>query len=205
MRLRHRVVSALGAILIVFVLAAPVAADTTPGGGSGTVATAFQDGGCTNNGDGTLTCSQTELDAFKGKASGDEVCYDELTITLDENTGDPLSSHESLGCTDNSGNVSVNKLTSVDVASTDIALTTFDCIGSDDCTESDGGTRSIAATWTGIGKTLKSRSSFHSRDPFCVEVDRSKSTSRNATFDGPFSASFAQISVGTSSFRIRCS
>jgi hypothetical protein len=203
MRLRHRLVGALGAILMVFVLAAPAAADTTPGGGNGTTAIAFQDGGCTDNNDGTVTCSQTELDAFKGKVSGDSVCYDELTFTFDESTGDTISSHESFGCTENSGSVSVDKLASVDVASTDIALTDFDC-DTNDCTESDGGILSIAATWTGFGKTLKSSSSFHSRDPFCVEVDRSKSTSRNATFDGPFEASFAQISVGTSTFRIRC-
>jgi hypothetical protein len=206
MRLRQRLVGALGALLIVFVLAAPVAADTTGGGsGSGTAATAFHDGGCTNNGDGTVTCSQTELDAFKFKSSGDEVCYDDFAYTFDENTGDQVSTHESFGCAENSGNVSANKLTSVDVSSTDIALTTYDCIDYKDCTESGGATISIAATWTGIGKTLKSSTSAHYRDPYCVEVDRSKSTSRNATFDGPFSATFAQISVGTSSFRIRCS
>ena len=202
MRLRHRLVGALGAILIAFVLAAPVAADTT-GGGNGTAATAFQDGGCTDNGDSTVTCSQTQLDAFKDKVSGDLVCYDELAFTSDENTGDQVSSHESFGCTENSGNITVNKLTSVGVASTDIALTTVDC-DANSCIESDGGTISIAATWTGVGKTFKSSTSFHSRDPFCVEVDQSKSTSRNATFDGPFDASFAQISVGTSSFRVRC-
>ena len=140
----------------------------------------------------------------KGKASGDSVCYDDLTYTFDQDTGNTLSSHETFGCTENSGNVAVNKLTSVDVASTDIALTTFDCDANGDCIESDGGTSSVAATWTGVGKTLKSSTSFHSRDPFCVEVDRSKSTSRNATFNGPFDASFAQISVGTSSFRFRC-
>ena len=202
MRLRHRLVGALGAILIAFVLAAPVAADTT-GGGNGTAATAFQDGGCTDNGDSTVTCSQTQLDAFKDKVSGDLVCYDELAFTSDENTGDQVSSHESFGCTENSGNVTVNKLTSVGVASTDIALTTVDC-DANSCIESDGGTISIAATWTGVGKTFKSSSSVHSRDQFCVEVDRFKSTARNATFDGPFDASFAQISVGTSSFRFRC-
>ena len=202
MRLRHRLVGALGAILIAFVLAAPVAADTT-GGGNGTQATAFQDGGCTDNGDSTFTCSGTQLDAFKDKVSGDFVCYDQSTFTSDQDTGDTLSSHETFGCTDNSGNVSVDKLTSVRVASTDIALTTFDC-DANSCIESDGGTISIAATWTGVGKTFKSSTSSHSRDPFCVEVDRSRSTSRNATFDGPFDASFAQISVGTSSFRIRC-
>ena len=202
MRLRHRLVGALGAILIAFVLAAPVAADTT-GGGNGTAATAFQDGGCTDNGDSTVTCSQTQLDAFKDKVSGDLVCYDELAFTSDENTGDQVSSHESFGCTENSGNITVNKLTSVGVASTDIALTTVDC-DANSCTESDGGTISIAATWTGVGKTFKSSSSVHSRDQFCVEVDRFKSTARNATFDGPFDASFAQISVGTSSFRVRC-
>jgi hypothetical protein len=197
-------VGTLGAILIAFVLAAPVAADTTGGGGNGTQATAFQDGGCTDNGDGTVTCSQTELDAFKDKVSGDSVCYDELTYTFDQDTGDQTSSLESFGCAENSGNVAVNKLISVDVASTDIALTTFACDANGDCIDSDGGTISIAATWTGIGKALKSSTSFHSRDPFCVEVDQSKSTSRNATFVGPFDASFAQISVGTSSFRIRC-
>jgi hypothetical protein len=193
---------ALGAMLIAFVLAAPVAADTT-GGGNGTQAIAFQDGGCTDNGDSTGTCSQTQLDAFKDKVSGDLVCYDESTFTFDQDTGDTLSSHESFGCTENSGNVTVDKLTSVGVASTDIALTTSDC-DANSCIESDGGTISIAATWTGVGKTLKSSTSFHSRDPFCVEVDRSKSTSRNATVDGPFDASSAQISVGTSSFRFRC-
>ena len=202
MRLRHRLVGALGAILIAFVLAAPVAADTT-GGGNGTAATAFQDGGCTDNGDSTVTCSQTQLDAFKDKVSGDLVCYDELAFTSDENTGDQVSSHESFGCTENSGNITVNKLTSVGVASTDIALTTVDC-DANSCIESDGGTISIAATWTGGGKTFKSSSSVPSRDNFCVEVDHFKSTARNATFDGPFDASFAQISVGTSSFRFRC-
>jgi hypothetical protein len=203
MRLRHRLVSALGAILMAVVLAAPVAADTT-GGGNGTTGFAGRDGGCTDNGDGTVTCSQTVLSAFKGKVSGDEVCYDDLTFTYDENTGDQVSSHETFGCAENPGTVSANKLTSVSVASTDISLTTLDCIGFDVCTESDGGTISVDAVWTGIGKTLKSSSNFHFRDPFCVEVDRSKSTARNATFDGPFTATFAQISVGTSSFRIRC-
>jgi hypothetical protein len=203
MRLRHRLLGALGAILIAFVLAAPVAADTT-GGGNGTTAVAFHDGGCSDNGDGTITCSGTLLDAFKGKVGGDEVCYDDSTYTLDENTGDQLSSHDSFGCAENPGTVSANKLTSVSVASTEISLTTFDCIGYDDCTASDGGTISVDAVWTGIGKTFKSSSSQHYRDPFCVEVDRSKSTSRNATFDGPFNATFAQISIGTSSFRIRC-
>ena len=203
MRLRSRLFGALGAILIAFVLAAPVAADTTPGGGNGTQATAFQDGGCTENGDSTVTCSQTELDAFKYKVSGDSVCYDEFTITFDPDTGNTVSSHETFGCTENPGTVTAVKLTSVVVASTDIALTTFDC-DANDCTESDGGTISIAATWTGVGKNFKSSSSFHSRDPFCVEVDRSRSTSRSATFDGPFDASFAQISNGTSSYRIRC-
>jgi hypothetical protein len=203
MHLRHRLVGVLGAILIAFVLAAPVAADTTPGGGNGTQATAFQEGGCTDNGDGTDTCSGTELDAFVGKVSGDVVCYDDFAYTFDANTGDGLSSHESFGCAKNPGTVSTEKLESVDVASTDIALTTIDC-DANGCTESDGGTISIAATWTGVGQIFKTSSSSHLRDPFCVEVDKSKSTFRNATFDGPFDASFAEISVGTSSFRIRC-
>lgn len=202
MRLRHRLVGTLGAILMVFVLAAPVAADTT-GGGNGTDANAVQDDGCTNNGDGTVTCSATQLDAFKGKVSGDLVCYDEFTFTFDENTKDQVSSHESFGCTENSGNVSVNKLTSVVLASTDIALTTQDCGANGDCTESEG-TISVAATWTGIGTTFKSSQTSHFRDPSCVEVDKSKSTARNATFDGPFDATFASISVGTESFRLRC-
>lgn len=201
MRLHHRLVGALGAILMVFVLAAPVAADTT-GGGNGTDANAVQDRGCTDNGDGTTTCSATQLDAFKGKVSGDLVCYDDFTFTFENDTGDPVSSHESFGCTENSGNVSVNKLASVVLASTDIALTTQDC-DANDCTQSEG-TISVAATWTGIGKSFKSSSNSHFRDPSCVEVDQSKSTARNATFDGPFDATDAQISVGTSTFRIRC-
>ena len=191
---------ALIAMLVVGV--GPVAADTT-GGGNGTQATAVQDDGCTDNADGTVTCSQTELDAFKDKVSGDFVCYSESTFTFDPDTGDQISSHDSSGCAENTGNVTVIKLTSVDLASTDIALSTFDC-DANDCTDGDGGTISIAATWTGIGKTFKSRSSSHSRDQSCVQVERSTSTARNATFDGPFDASFAQISVGTSSFRIRC-
>jgi len=201
MRLHHRLVGALGAILMVFVLAAPIAADTT-GGGNGTDANAVQDHGCTDNGDGTTTCSATQLDAFKGKVSGDLVCYDDFTFTFENDTGDPVSSHESFGCTENSGNVSVNKLASVVLASTDIALTTQDC-DANDCTQSEG-TISVAATWTGIGKSFKSSSNSHFRDPSCVEVDQSKSTARNATFDGPFDATDAQISVGTSTFRIRC-
>ena len=202
MHVRHSVVGVLGAILVAFVLAAPVAADTV-GGGNGTQATAFQDGGCTDNGDGTVTCSQTQLDAFLGKDGGDFACYDEQMYTFDEDTGDPISSHESFGCTENTGNVTANKLETVDLASTDIGLISLDCDATE-CTESDGGTISMAATWTGVGKTFKTSSQQHYRDPFCVEVDKSKSTSRNATFDGPFEATFASISVGTSSFRIRC-
>jgi hypothetical protein len=198
-----RTIAALVALIALLVVGVgPVAADTT-GGGNGTTATA-QNGECTDNGDGTETCSQTELDAFLGNVSGDFVCYDAFTETHDVNTGEPVSSHGSSGCTENSGNVSVDKLNSVNLASTDIELTTFDC-DANACTESDGGTISIAATWTGFGKTLKSSSNSHFRDPFCVEVDKSRSTSRNATFDGPFDATFAQISVGTSSFRSRCS
>ena len=202
MRLRHRMVGALGAILMVFALAVPVAADTT-GGGNGTDANAVRDRGCTDNGDGTTTCSATTLDAFKGKVGGDLVCYDDFTFTQENDTGDPVSSHESFGCTENSGNVRVNKLRSVVLASTDIPLTTQDCDAKGDCTES-AGTISIAATWTGIGKTFKASSNSHFRDPSCVEVDKSKSTARNATFHGPFDASFASISVGTESFRFRC-
>ena len=203
MRLRHRLFIALGAILIAMVFAAPVAADTT-GGGNGTEATAFVDQVCTDNLDGTITCSETRLDAFKGKVSGDLVCYDESTFTFDEATGNTLSSHGLSGCTENSGNVTVDNLTSVTVASTDVALTMVECDSTGDCIESDGGTISIAALWTGVGPTFKSSSSSHFRDPSCVEVDKSKSTTRNATFDGPFDATFAEISVGTSSFRIRC-
>jgi hypothetical protein len=203
MRSRHRLLGALGAIAIAFVLAAPVAADTTPGGGNGTEAFAVLDGGCTDNNDGTATCSSTQLQAFKAKTGGsDTVCYDDFIGTFDWDTGDTITSHESFGCADNPGTVTVNKLDSVDLASTDIDLTTVDC--NPDCTDSDGGTLAVEATWTGVGKTLKSSFSNHTRDPFCVEVDRGKSTSRNATFDGPFDASFAGISVGTSSFRIRC-
>ena len=202
MGLRHRLVGALGAILLVFVLAAPVAADTT-GGGNGTSANASQDNGCPDNGDGTTTCSGTSLDAFKGNVSGDFVCYDEFTFTFENESGDQVSSHELAGCTDNSGNVSVNKLASVVLAPTDIPLTVIDC-DAIDCTKGDGGTISFAATWTGIGKTFKSSNTSHSKDPTCVEVDKSKSTSRNATFDGPFDATNASISVGTETFRFRC-
>jgi hypothetical protein len=205
MRSRQRLLGALGAIAIAFVLAAPVAADTTPGGGNGTEALAVLDGGCTDNGDDTITCSSTQLDAFKAKSGGgDTVCYDDFTGTSDSNTGEQLSSHENFGCAENPGTVSTNKLSSVSLASTDIDLETIDCLGYDDCTFSDGGSISVDGTWTGIGKTFKSSSSQHYRDPFCVEVDRSKSTARNATFDGTFEATFAFISVGTSSFRIRC-
>jgi hypothetical protein len=203
MRLRLGLVVALGAILFAVVLAAPVAGDTT-GGGNGTQATAFQDPVCTDNLDGTTTCSEKRLSAFKGKVNGDEVCYDEFTFTFEEATGNTISSHELFGCAENSGNVTVDKLNSVDVASTDIALTLVECDSTGDCIESDGGTASISALWTGVGPTFKSSSSGHFRDPFCVEVDRSKSTARNATFDGPFDATGAQITVGTSSFRIRC-
>ena len=42
--------------------------------------------------------------------------------------------HDSFGCAENTGNVTVNKLTSVDLASTDIALTTFAC-DANDCIE----------------------------------------------------------------------
>ena len=80
--------------------------------------------------------------------SGDFVCYEEFTYTFDPDTGDQVSSHDSFGCAENTGNVNVNKLTSVDLASTDIAFTTFAC-DANDCIESDGGTISIAATWTG--------------------------------------------------------
>jgi hypothetical protein len=203
MRLRHRLVGVLGAIFIAFVLAAPVAADTT-GGGNGTQATALEGVQCSNNGDGTFTCSQAELDAFKGKVSGDFVCYDEFMSTFNPATDEHVSSRDLFGCTENSGNVSVNKLESVVVASTEIALTAVDCDADGDCTESDGGTISIAATWTGIGPTLKSSSNSHFRDGSCVTVDKSKSTSRGALFEGPLAGPTASISVGTSSLRVRC-
>jgi hypothetical protein len=201
MRLRHRSVGVLGATLMLLVLAAPVAADTT-GGGNGTDAIAFHDGGCTDNQDGTATCSGTQLEAFKGKSGGDFVCYDDFISTFVIDTGEPVTSHDTFGCLQDAGVVSATKLDSVHVA-TDLALTDTDCVGSD-CTDSDGGTLDLSATWTGVGKILKSSSNLHFRDSSCVEVDQSKSASRNATFDGPFAADNAGISVGTSTFRIRC-
>lgn len=225
MRLRLRFATVLVA-LIAAILAAPAAAATTwqTFSQSGTQAFAFEGpetiADCTDNRGPTVTCDNQSIDVFKGteKATGvpsrkvERACYSQSSDTFNPKTG-AGTSEILFGCAEGAGTLRINNLDSVVLAPTRIDLMSFTCTFTPetfDCTEpSPDGTVTAAGTWTGEGPVFTQRSKFSFDDGTCMQVDATKSSSRDASFDGgisgdPIEANFAAMSQGSFTFRTTC-
>jgi hypothetical protein len=208
----HRRLGVILAILAALIIAAPTAAASpwTSFSQSGISASA-DTSDCIDNTDGTVTCSGEGLFVFEGKIktagekprSGDEVCYSWHTDTFDPETGETVESESLFGCALDAGTLTADNLTSVVLAPTLIELMTFTCDESE-CTEVPAGSITVEATWSGVGPIIKQAGRFHYDDGTCVQVDSQKGAFREASFDGPFEVSFAQLSEGSSTFRTNC-
>ena len=212
MRPRFRPAGVIIAILAAILLAAPAAAASpwVTFKQSGTSAVAST-GTCTENADGTMTCQSQHIDAFEGTIRqsgeptrrGDQVCYSESTDTFDPITGELIESHSLFGCAVDTGTVTINNLTSITLASTDIELTAFDCDPTS-CTESPGGSTTVQGTWTGIGPITSQKGHFSYDDGTCVQVNADRGSFRQASFDGSIDALDASIGQGSFTFRTTC-
>jgi hypothetical protein len=225
MRLRLRFATLIVALLVAF-LAAPVAAATTwqTFSQSGTQAFAVEGprtiADCTDNPGPTVTCENESIDVFKGteKATGvpsrkvERACYSQSSDTFNPKTG-AGTSEVLFGCTEGARTLTINDLDSIVLAPTPIDLVSFTCTFTQEtfeCTEpTPGGTITVSGTWTAEGPVFTQRSKFRFDDGTCMQVDASKSRSRDASFDGgisgnPIEANFAAVSQGSFTFRTSC-
>ena len=212
MRPRFRLVGAAAALIAAFVIAAPAAA-ASPWlviNQSGTNAYAFTYD-CVDNSNGTMTCTGESIDVFVGKlhAPGepnrttDQVCYNQYRETFDPEVGELLDYHALYGCTFGARTLTIDSLTSIRLAPTDIDLIAVDCDALE-CTESPDGSTSVHGTWTGVGPTLSQKGRSRFDDDGCIQVNADRSRFRAASFEGSFEAIEAQIHVGTFTFRTDC-
>jgi hypothetical protein len=212
MRTRFTASSIVIAVLVTFALAAPVAAagKWTTFKQSGTQASAFRSA-CVENGDGTATCESVSIDVFSGTSrqsgqptvTGDQVCYGENSETFELESGRPVELRSVFGCALHAGTATVDRLNSVAVAPTVIELIEVVC-DSETCSESAAGSITVQGAWTGIGPTASLKGRFSFDDGGCAQVSAERSTSRPATFSGPFVADDARIGTGTFTFRSSC-
>jgi hypothetical protein len=209
------VVAALAAVILLTspALAAPWEAVFRE---SGTSAFAQSEFTCIDNGDGTTTCTSAVVFVFSGRSKelgtstvhAERVCYNEFSDTFDPVTGQFIGSTGVFGCALDTGTLTIDDLTSITLAATEISLVEFVC-DPESCTETPDGTAVVAGTWTGVGPISSQRSKFRFDDGVCVQADSQKAMVRQAEFTGtvngdPFLAEFTDMSEGTFSFRTTC-
>ena len=214
----HRRIGAmLAGLVAVILLTTPALAARWEFGftSSGTNASAQTESMCSDNGDGTSTCTSTFVFVFAGKSRelgsptvhAEQVCYNESSDTFDTETGEPIAFSGLFGCADTDA-ISVDDLSSITVAPTEISLMEFAC-DLESCTEEPDGTVVVAGTWTGTGPILSQTSKNRFDNGLCVQVDSQKGMFREGEFAGtvdgdPLVADFADMSDGTFSFRTTC-
>jgi len=183
---------------------------------SGTSAFAEADFSCTDNEDGSTTCTGTFLDVFAGKSKelgtstmrSERVCYSQFSDTFDTATGEFIEFTGVSGCAFDTGTLTIDNLTSITLAETEIPLFEFVC-DLDRCTESPDGTVVVEGTFTGVGPISSQKGKFRFDDGTCTSADAQKGIFRDASFSGtvngdPFAAEFASIGQGKFSFRTTC-
>jgi hypothetical protein len=205
--------------------AAPVSADTTPGGDgtytqSGASAEAWSQE-CVANDDATTTCSSLGISAFSGRISdsfsgrthGSQVCASLETFTFDDETGEsvgePLFENGCLVDLPRGVLAFDRKLTSFSVAPTTLTISQLVC-DEETCEIVSARDVVVEGTWTGFGsiQTGKSHSSYG--DDLCRYAETSKQTWREADVDASIDAvafpdeAYGTISNGRSTFRSRC-
>jgi hypothetical protein len=209
------VVAALAAVIL---LTTPAAAAKWEfaATSSGTSASAQSEFVCTDNSDGTTTCTSAGVFVFSGRSKEigtstvhtEQVCYNESSDTFDTETGEPIAFGGLFGCAFDTDTLTVDDLSSLTLAVTEISLVEVVC-DPDSCTEEPDGTVIVSGEWTGIGPLSSQRSRNRFDDGSCVQMDSQKGTFRQAEFSGtvdadPLLAEFADLSEGTFSFRTSC-
>ena len=183
---------------------------------SGTSAFAEGEYSCTDNADGSTTCAGTFLDVFAGKSKElgtstvhtERVCYSQSSDTFDTATGEFIESTQLFGCAFDTGTLTIDNLTSITLAETEVSLVEVVC-DMESCTESPDGTVVVQGTWTGVGPISSQKGKFRFDDGTCASAVMEKGIFREASFSGtvngdPFVAEFASISQGKFSFRTTC-
>jgi hypothetical protein len=213
----RRLAAVVAALAAVILLTSPALAAKWEFGftSSGTSASAQTETVCTDNGDGTSTCTSTGVFVFAGKSRElgtptvhtEQVCYNESSNTFDNETGEPISFTGLFGCADTDA-ISVDNLSLITLAPTEISLVEFAC-DVESCTEEPDGTVVVAGTWTGIGPIVSQTSMNRLDDGLCVQVDSQRGMFRQAEFSGtvdgdPLATESADVSEGTFSFRTTC-
>ena len=182
---------------------------------SGTSAFAGTDS-CTDNEDGSTTCTGTFLDVFAGKSKelgtstmrSERVCYSQFSDTFDPATGEFIESTQLFGCAFDTGTLTIDNLTSITLAETEVSLVEVVC-DMESCTESPDGTVVVQGTWTGVGPIGSQKGKSRFDDGTCASAVMEKGIFREASFSGtvngdPFAAEFASIGQGKFSFRTTC-
>jgi len=183
---------------------------------SGISASAQTEFVCSDNGDGTATCSSANVFVFSGRSKEigsstvhhEQVCYNESTDTFVADTGEPISFVGLFGCELDTSALTIDDLASITLEPTEISLVQFTC-DADDCTEAPDGTVVVSGEWTAVGPASSQVSKNRYMDEACVQMDSMKGTFRQADFSGtvdsdPLVSEFADMSDGTFSFRSRC-
>jgi hypothetical protein len=183
---------------------------------AGTSAYAESDASCTDNGDGTVTCSGTVIDVFEGRSKergtstlhSERACYSKLSGTFDAETGEPIELSGVGGCAFDSRTISIKSLRSITLAPTEIELVAIQC-DADSCTEDPAGSIVVRGKFTGEGPVSRDRSKFRLDDGTCILADSSQGRFRGASFTGsadgvPFTSTTAAIGAGMFRLRISC-
>jgi hypothetical protein len=210
---------------LIAVSAGPVAAATTPPGD----ATYSQNGNtaetygssCTPNGDDTVSCVDQGIAVFVGKMSdsvtgvthSSQLCASLSTYTFSELTGEVVGTPSFLqGCRVDlpSGTIRIDgKLNSATVAATHLTVQDQACekFG---CEPGSGRDIVVAASWTGFGSLMTSKSRGAWGDGTCRSRESFKGSTRSANVTGSLDGHpltgdlFGYISSGKLTFRSSC-
>ena len=183
---------------------------------AGTSAFAEADASCSDNGDGTATCSGTVIDVFEGRSKergtstvhSERACYSQLVGTFDTETGDPIELSGVVGCAFDSGTVSIRGLRSITLAATEIELIAVQC-DAESCTEDVAGSIVVQGKFMGEGPIGRDRSKFRLDDGICMMADSSQGRYRGASFSGradgvPFTSTSGAMGAGMFRLRMSC-
>ena len=214
----------VAALALLAVAAAPVVAGTVRSNEYsytrlGLSAYAFA-GECTDNGDGTTTCSGTGMYVFAGetRTGGEgttrvsELCASVFASTSDNSTGAPIGYRSESGCTSDlgAGSVIAHSLRGAAIQATTVTFQGENCGGGGSCQPTEPRDVVVAGTFTAVARVTSAPYSWVNDDGAgCVTRIRSSELSREAavswTLDGqPIENALARILFGKFSSSVRC-
>jgi hypothetical protein len=178
----------------------PVAADTSPGGGSGTYFQSFTTS-CTGNA-ARQVCTDTIVDSHPLEDGASEVCLDVYTYSINRNRFAFVS--ETFGCTP--GSAVVESDYSVSVAPTEI--TTYTCAAHKKSCSGSPTTVTVSADDSPVGDPATTTSRTVTKVGGCTYTTRSTETdvelAGTMTIDGTTMDENGFVSVIDSTTTVRC-